>query len=70
MQPSMRDALTQAYRPWPFESRGLWLEDEEPAEVEELERLKKKQKNLENELAAKRKRQREQGEHPAVPDQL
>jgi hypothetical protein len=44
----------------------LWLEKEDPAEVERIEELKRKQKRLEQELAEKRRQQQQAKEQPAV----
>ena len=62
MQPRISDgAFASRLSPWHTdEPPFLWLEEEEEGEVEEIERLKKKQKDLEKELSDRRKRQQEQ----------
>jgi len=46
---------------------GLWLEQERPDEIRQVEELKRKQKALEREVAERRRKQQEQREQAATP---
>jgi hypothetical protein len=51
----------------PNSSSMMWLEEEDPREIEEIERLKRRQKELERELSEKRRVQQERNGQGARP---